>query len=33
MAVVTELGYLGLGVSNMAAWREYASQVLGLEVF
>lgn len=33
MAVVTELGYLGLGVSNMDAWREYASKVLALEVF
>ena len=28
----TQLGYLGLEVSNLVAWREYATQVLGLEV-
>nr|QLG20571.1 1,2-dihydroxynaphthalene dioxygenase [uncultured bacterium] len=33
MVGVTELGYLGFGVSNMDAWREYASKVMGLEVF
>jgi hypothetical protein len=33
MVGVTELGYLGFGVSDMAAWREYASKVMGLEVF
>ena len=31
-AEVTELGYVTLGVSNLAAWEEYASQVRGLEV-
>ncbi len=31
-AEVTELGYVTLGVSNLAAWEEYASQVLALEV-
>nr|QLG20230.1 1,2-dihydroxynaphthalene dioxygenase [uncultured bacterium]QLG20254.1 1,2-dihydroxynaphthalene dioxygenase [uncultured bacterium]QLG20304.1 1,2-dihydroxynaphthalene dioxygenase [uncultured bacterium]QLG20420.1 1,2-dihydroxynaphthalene dioxygenase [uncultured bacterium]QLG20612.1 1,2-dihydroxynaphthalene dioxygenase [uncultured bacterium] len=33
MVGVTELGYLGIGVSDMKAWREYASKVMGLEVF
>ena len=28
----TQLGYLGLEVSDLVAWREYATQVLGLEV-
>ncbi|PZQ60218.1 MAG: 2,3-dihydroxybiphenyl 1,2-dioxygenase [Phenylobacterium zucineum] len=32
MIQVTELGYVGLGVSDMPAWRRYAAQVLGLEV-
>jgi 2,3-dihydroxybiphenyl 1,2-dioxygenase len=27
----TQLGYLGLEVSNIAAWRDYANQVLGLQ--
>jgi 2,3-dihydroxybiphenyl 1,2-dioxygenase len=29
---VSQFGYLGLGVKNMDAWEEYASEVLGLEV-
>ena len=29
---VTSLGYIGLGVSNLEAWCEYATGVLGLEV-
>jgi 2,3-dihydroxyethylbenzene 1,2-dioxygenase len=32
MASVTELGYLTLGVSDLAAWKGFAGQVLGLEV-
>jgi 2,3-dihydroxybiphenyl 1,2-dioxygenase len=32
MVQVTELGYLGLSVSNPQAWREYAAEVVGLEV-
>lgn len=32
MTVVTELGYLGLGVSSLAKWKEFAAEVLGLEV-
>lgn len=32
MTGVTELGYLTLGVSDLAAWRTFASGVLGLEV-
>ncbi len=32
MASVTELGYLTLGVSNLAAWKGFAANVLGLEV-
>jgi 2,3-dihydroxyethylbenzene 1,2-dioxygenase len=29
---VTELGYMVLGVKDLGAWKNYASQVLGLEV-
>ena len=29
---VTELGYLGIGVKSLAAWKEFASEVLALEV-
>lgn len=29
---VTELGYIGLGVSDGEAWKDYASQVIGLQV-
>lgn len=32
MGGVTELGYLTLGVSDLEAWKAFASQVLGLEV-
>ncbi len=32
MASVTELGYLTLGVSDLAAWKGFAANVLGLEV-
>jgi 2,3-dihydroxybiphenyl 1,2-dioxygenase len=33
MSAVTELGYLGLSVSNLAAWRDYAAGLIGLEAF
>ena len=33
MSAVTELGYLGLSVSDLDAWRSYASEVAGMEVF
>jgi len=33
MSAVTELGYLGLSVSDLDAWRAYASEVAGMEVF
>lgn len=33
MTAVTELGYLGLSVSNLEAWRSYAAEVAGMEVF
>ena len=29
---VTELGYLGLSVSNVAAWKQYAAEVVGMQV-
>ena len=29
---VTELGYLGLGVADLAAWKRFAAEILGLEV-
>jgi 2,3-dihydroxybiphenyl 1,2-dioxygenase len=32
MTQVTELGYLTLGVSDIEAWKNFAAQVLGLEV-
>ena len=28
---VTQLGYLGLDVSDMAAWESYANGILGLQ--
>lgn len=31
-AAPTQLGYLGLGVSDLDAWRRYATTILGLEV-
>ena len=32
MASVTELGYIGLNVSNGEAWKEYAKDCVGMEV-
>ncbi len=32
MARITELGYMGLGVSNLEDWKDFAAQVLGVEV-
>jgi 2,3-dihydroxybiphenyl 1,2-dioxygenase len=32
MEAVTQLGYLGIGVSNLDAWREFATAVLGMEI-
>lgn len=32
MSTVTELGYLGIGVSDAEAWREYATQLVGLQI-
>lgn len=29
---VSQLGYIGIGVSNIKAWEEYASQFLGMEL-
>lgn len=29
---VTELGYMRLGVSNLAEWKSYATEILGLEL-
>lgn len=31
MAAVTQLGYLGIGVSDIGAWEEFATQILGLQ--
>lgn len=33
MIQVTELGYVGIGVSDLAAWRLYASDILGWRWF
>lgn len=32
MASVTQLGYLGIGVSELARWEHFATEVLGLQV-
>lgn len=32
MASVTQLGYLGLNVSNLGEWEKFATEVLGLQV-
>ena len=32
MIEVTELGYMGLGVKDLAAWKEFASNIVGFEV-
>jgi len=32
MASVTQLGYLGLSVSNLAEWERFAAEVLGLQL-
>ena len=32
MVQITELGYLTLGVKRLARWKEFASEILGLEV-
>ena len=31
MAAVTQLGYVGLGVSNVEEWEHFATDVLGLQ--
>ncbi|GIT02098.1 MAG: hypothetical protein CM1200mP27_07230 [Chloroflexota bacterium] len=31
MAAVTQLGYVGLGVSNIEEWEHFATDILGLE--
>lgn len=32
MASVTQLGYLGIGVSDMAQWEPFATEILGLQI-
>lgn len=32
MANVTELGYLGISVSDAAAWKNYATEVMGMQL-
>ncbi len=32
MVQVTELGYMGLGVKDVAAWKEFATKILGMEL-
>ena len=32
MTGVTELGYVRFGVSDLAAWRDFATRILGLEL-
>jgi 2,3-dihydroxyethylbenzene 1,2-dioxygenase len=33
MTAVTELGYVVFGVSDLAAWRDFATRLIGLEAF
>lgn len=32
ISAVTQLGYLGIGVSNVEAWKEFAGDVLGMQL-
>lgn len=32
MSKVTELGYMGLSVSNLDAWKDYAAGIVGMEI-
>lgn len=32
MVQVTELGYIGIGVKDLARWRQFAAEIVGLEV-
>jgi 2,3-dihydroxybiphenyl 1,2-dioxygenase len=32
MEAVTQLGYLGIGVSDIVAWKDFATAVLGMEI-
>ena len=32
MVAITELGYMGIGVSDADAWKEFAAEVVGLEI-
>jgi len=32
MVQVTELGYMGIGVKQLAEWRQFATQILGMEL-
>ena len=32
MVQVTELGYIGFGVKDLEAWKQFATDVLGMEV-
>ena len=32
MVQVTELGYMGVGVKDSAAWKDFAATVVGFEV-
>jgi 2,3-dihydroxyethylbenzene 1,2-dioxygenase len=33
MTAVTELGYVGISTRNIASWKTYAAEVVGMEVF
>jgi catechol 2,3-dioxygenase-like lactoylglutathione lyase family enzyme len=32
MVQVTELGYMGIGVKDLAAWKDFSTSILGLEL-
>jgi 2,3-dihydroxyethylbenzene 1,2-dioxygenase len=32
MSKVTELGYMGLSVSNLDAWKDYAAGIVGMDI-
>ena len=32
MVQVTELGYMGVGVKDIAAWQDFATNIIGWEI-
>ena len=32
MSAITELGYMAIGVGSLSRWKEFAAEILGMEV-